>query len=246
MEERLSIRAAAERYHVSARTLRFYEEAGILTASRKDGSRYREYDSVQIRRLEVILLLRRLSFGVQEVAALLRGDVTSFQRRLQKRIEQSDRALLEARESNRLLRSFSSELNKKAPNDISVENMLREFVYLTKQTERMIPMTAFEASPFRIAIGTDIAVALTNENGGGLIEKIKRLRTELMVSGGPSLPTIRIYDAENIPLDTVILYWNSKEESRMEQRGQEPWDFSEEIIAKIKSIQKLNCCSQAQ
>ncbi len=236
MEQKLSIKAVSERYRISARTLRFYEEVGILQSCRKDGSRYREYDQTQLRRLEVILLLRRLSFGVQEIAALLRGDDSGFWQRLQKRIEQSDRALLEARETNRLLHGFSSELSQKAPSDISVENMLREFTYLTKQTERMIPMTAFEASPFRIGVGADIAVALTNENGGGLIEKIKRLRAELSACGKSILPTIRIYDAENIPLDTAILYWNGKAEARMKRRGKDPADFSEEIVAKIKAL----------
>jgi DNA-binding transcriptional MerR regulator len=63
MENNLSIRVASRHYKVSARTLRFYEEAGILKSRRKAGSRYREYDGEQLSRPEVILLLRELVFN---------------------------------------------------------------------------------------------------------------------------------------------------------------------------------------
>lgn len=236
MEERLSIRAVSERYRVSARTLRFYEEAGVLNSRRKEGSRYREYDSGQLRRLEVVLLLRRLAFSVQEIAALLCGDISRFREVLEKRIVQSDRALMEAKETNALLRRFSLELNAKAPRDISAESVLGEFVYLTKQSERRIPMPAFEASPHRVAISTNIAFGLTNENEGDLIGKVKGLRAEFAASGGAPLPIIRLYDTEDIPFSTVIIYWDGKEEVRLDCSERDLKSCGDEIIERLKAL----------
>jgi len=68
VERRLRISEVAALYHISGRTLRYYEEAGILKSHRKAYSKYREYDRAQCERLEVILLLRRLSFSVKMIA----------------------------------------------------------------------------------------------------------------------------------------------------------------------------------
>ena len=109
MERRLNIAEVAALYKISARTLRYYEEIGILKSHRKTDSKYREYDREQCERLKVILLLRRLSFSVKMIIELLRGDEVYFRTALQEKIMYSSRQLLEARETDRLLRDLASE-----------------------------------------------------------------------------------------------------------------------------------------
>jgi DNA-binding transcriptional MerR regulator/DNA gyrase inhibitor GyrI len=67
MNELLKIRDLAAQYDISSRTLRYYEEIGIISSIRKDDSQYRFYDEVAVERLEQILLLRKLQLPVKDI-----------------------------------------------------------------------------------------------------------------------------------------------------------------------------------
>ncbi|MDR1687017.1 MAG: MerR family transcriptional regulator [Clostridiales bacterium] len=66
-DELIKIREIAARYDISARTLRYYEEMGLLTSVRSDGYAYRPYDESAVKRLEQILILRKLNIGVKDI-----------------------------------------------------------------------------------------------------------------------------------------------------------------------------------
>ena len=55
------------RYGVSTRTLRYYEEAGLLQSTRVDDYAYRMYDDANIKKLEQILILRKLNIGIKDI-----------------------------------------------------------------------------------------------------------------------------------------------------------------------------------
>lgn len=55
---------------VSARTLRFYEEAGVLNPTR-EGNGYRSYSTEDLDRLQEILLLRHMGVGVRDMPRML-------------------------------------------------------------------------------------------------------------------------------------------------------------------------------
>lgn len=59
------------RYGVSCRTLRYYEEIGLITSIREPGSAKRLYSGEMLRKLELILLLKQLSFSVKDITAVL-------------------------------------------------------------------------------------------------------------------------------------------------------------------------------
>jgi DNA-binding transcriptional MerR regulator len=61
----------AIRYNVTSRTLRYYEEIGLLQSTRLDDSQYRFYDENSVLRLEQILFLRKLDLPVKEVKDIL-------------------------------------------------------------------------------------------------------------------------------------------------------------------------------
>lgn len=56
---------------VSTRMLRYYEKIGLITSSRKDGYAYRIYDPAAIRRLQQILLLRKLRIPLKQIATII-------------------------------------------------------------------------------------------------------------------------------------------------------------------------------
>lgn len=55
--------------HVSTRTLRYYEEIGLLTSIRPEGCAYRAYDQEAVTRLRQILVLRKLGVPLKKIAA---------------------------------------------------------------------------------------------------------------------------------------------------------------------------------
>ncbi len=77
----------AERFGITLRTIRFYEQCGLLTAERAS-SRTRFFSSADVARLGFIVGCRNLGMTVKTVAALLafrdtRGD-TAFRRELRR------------------------------------------------------------------------------------------------------------------------------------------------------------------
>jgi len=56
-------------FRITARTLRFYEEQGLLQPLRQDGRRL--YTQANRNRLRTILLAKRLNFSLAEIARLL-------------------------------------------------------------------------------------------------------------------------------------------------------------------------------
>ena len=62
---------------VSIRSLRHYDEIGLLRPSARTGSGYRQYDDCDLTRLRHILFYRELGFLLDEIASLLDGEVDS-------------------------------------------------------------------------------------------------------------------------------------------------------------------------
>ena len=58
------------KYNISARTLRYYEDMGLIESTRSDGYAYRLYDEAAIRRLEQILILRRLNISIKDIKSI--------------------------------------------------------------------------------------------------------------------------------------------------------------------------------
>ena len=235
VERRLDIAEAAALYQVSARTLRYYEETGILKSHRKIGSKYREYDREQCERLEIILLLRRLSFSVKTIAELLCGDDAYFRSALKKKLADSGRQLLEARETDCLLRDLAAELSRKPVAALNAAAILGGYTYLTNRTERVIPMNAPQNEKYRVAFGVQITGTLFNENPNYLVEKIEALRFELERESAV-LPKIRLYDNADLPQNQVVIFWDGKEVWRRDFISADA-AVCDEIIAQLR----LNC-----
>lgn len=61
---------------VPTRTLRYYEEMGLIHSRRIEGYAYRVYDEDTVRRIEQILFLRSVRIPLRDIAVLLREEDT--------------------------------------------------------------------------------------------------------------------------------------------------------------------------
>ena len=67
MNELIKIKELSEKYGITTKTLRYYEEMGLIQSHRTNDYAYRMYDEEAIKRLEQILILRKLSISIKDI-----------------------------------------------------------------------------------------------------------------------------------------------------------------------------------
>jgi len=67
MDNLIKIKDVSDRYDVTARTLRYYEDMGLISSVRGNDYAYRMYDEDTIKRIEQILILRKLNISVKDI-----------------------------------------------------------------------------------------------------------------------------------------------------------------------------------
>ena len=70
MNELIKIRDMSSKYNISARTLRYYEDMGLITSTRSNDYAYRLYDEIAVKRLEQILVLRKLNISIKDIQSI--------------------------------------------------------------------------------------------------------------------------------------------------------------------------------
>lgn len=78
-----TISQLAELASVSARTLRYYDQIGLLKPAHVSGAGYRFYGTAEVDRLQQILFYRELGLSLSEIASLLDASCVPLQETLQ-------------------------------------------------------------------------------------------------------------------------------------------------------------------
>ena len=103
----LTISQVTQSFDVTARMLRHYEKMGLITPFHKDSYSYRCYDEENIRRLQLIVVMRKLRIPLKQIAVILQ-----------------DRG---QRETLEILRNNISELDSEIKSLETVRNALNTF-----------------------------------------------------------------------------------------------------------------------
>lgn len=72
-----TISTVSRNFNISTRTLRYYEQIGLLRSVKKDGYAYRTYDREALHTLEQIIILRKLRIPLKQVQLLLQSGESS-------------------------------------------------------------------------------------------------------------------------------------------------------------------------
>ncbi|ROR28493.1 DNA-binding transcriptional MerR regulator [Mobilisporobacter senegalensis] len=67
MSELIKIREMSIKYDISARALKYYEDMGLIASTRSEDYAYRMYDEAAVKRLEQILILRKLNISIKDI-----------------------------------------------------------------------------------------------------------------------------------------------------------------------------------
>ncbi|MFT4146308.1 MAG: MerR family transcriptional regulator [Mobilitalea sp.] len=107
-----TISQVSKYFSISTRTLRYYEQIGLIIPAKKEDSTYRAYDVEAINRLRQIIVLRKLRIPLKQIAEILqsadaRVAIEAFERNLAD-IEDEITALSTIRS---VIKTFISHLN---------------------------------------------------------------------------------------------------------------------------------------
>lgn len=92
----MRIKEVAARLNLSARTIRFYEEKGLIRPGKEPDNQYRQFTERDIRKLQTIVALRESGMTVEEIRVALNGLEEFGSDELLNRLEQQ-RSLMLAR-----------------------------------------------------------------------------------------------------------------------------------------------------
>ncbi len=71
MDDRMTIGQLAELAGVHSKTIRYWEQVGVLPPADRNSARYRVYSAIDVRRLELVRRARELDMALPEVKELV-------------------------------------------------------------------------------------------------------------------------------------------------------------------------------
>lgn len=117
---------------ISARTVRFYDEKGILCPVERSEAGYRMYDESSLEKLQKILMLRYLDFSLEQIGVMIRADSQDIRQSLQ----EQEKLLLQRTEH--IGRVLAAVRQAQEADDYLLWEDLRRIVALTQEREFVI------------------------------------------------------------------------------------------------------------
>jgi DNA-binding transcriptional MerR regulator len=239
LNNKLKVSDVAMKFGISKRTIKYYEEIGILKSYREEGSNYRVYDRYSLDRLEKILILRRLNFTINDVCQILDSNNKRAQEIFQDKLESIRNEINALTSLQSIVKSFLDMSNSVGIDNVNIYQLLSEQIYIHKKVERVINMNKFEGDILKIEIGK-----LLIPYASLIIDRIKALRSKLNEKFKVEIPLVRLTDSELISdsgyrilfKDNVIIDRQLRVESISEEILQLMKDLEEAIKSNISEL----------
>lgn len=74
----MTISQVSKSFSVSTRTLRYYEQIELLSSQKQEGYAYRTYNKSAVRRLQQVLVLRKLRIPLKQIKLIFCNDDLTF------------------------------------------------------------------------------------------------------------------------------------------------------------------------
>ena len=125
--ELMRINDVVDSFGISSRTLRYYEQMGILWSSHPDNRLQRYYDSAALERLKQILVLRKLQIPIKDIAAVFKSENTAaLIQAFVDKLESLDNEITALSELRRVVDEFLREMLVSGIKKISAITLLYE------------------------------------------------------------------------------------------------------------------------
>lgn len=193
LSNKFRVNDVAKRYGISKRTIKYYEEIGIMDCHREEGSNYRIYNTDSLNQLEKILVLRKLNFTLHEISEILDLDSIHAKGIFQEKLEEIQNEINRMTSLQRIIKSFLDMSNSLGIDNINIYQLLSEQVYIHSKVEREINMDNSRVEKIKIEIGKSLII-----HADTIIADVKRLKEKFKEELQIEIPLIRIVDNESI------------------------------------------------
>lgn len=234
MGKYIKISDAAKLYSVSTRTLRYYEEIGLLNSLRDDHSNYRVYDDVNLRKLEQIVLLKNLNFSLNDISSMLKTKENQIIiKHLTSKLSELNSEVNKLNNIKDILMSIIKMVNTFGITDINIYNLIREQIYINSKNERMINVNS---DIIVVDFGIEIIPLVDRTQNGIVLKKVSEMREYLESSLNVKLPLIRFKDNLNLNEFQCIISLKGEKIVDLDLKTTDENKRSDKIISNLKKV----------
>ena len=213
MSEQIKIREVSQLFGLSTRTLRYYEQIGLLPSIRGDDYAYRMYDPAALSRLRQIVILRNLRFPLKDIHRMLTEESTHAAIELfAKHLDSLNEEVTALSRLREMVERFLAELKQSGWSKLRERSLqegvldslalflekdrkgsftMQELENISKKTQRFGPVRIMKLPPMRMAAyRAPVGPAPEKEGWGHVNGLFKKC-------GLKNDPTVRIFGFDN-------------------------------------------------
>lgn len=174
MNELFKIKDVTGKYDISARTLRYYEDMGLITSIRSDDYAYRMYDDAAVQQLEQILILRKLNISIKDIRRIFNTSGSEVVLEvLGKKVEAIDEEVSLLHELREIVLAFIRQIKQA---DFSKESDVKLLYEKAKEIETQIVHVDYNGNPSTVNRLLEVTEKLDNKVPDIMIVRIPKFR----------------------------------------------------------------------
>lgn len=174
MDELIKIRDVSVKYDISARTLRYYEDMGLITSTRSDDYAYRLYDEAAVQRLEQILILRKLNISIKDIQRIFNTSGSEVVLEvLGKKVDAIDEEVSLLHELREIVLEFIRQIEQA---DFGKESDVKLLYEKAKEIETQIVNVDYNGNPSTVNRLLEVTEKLDNKVPDIMIVRIPKFR----------------------------------------------------------------------
>jgi DNA-binding transcriptional MerR regulator len=192
----MKINDVAKKYKITKRSLRYYEEIGLIDSTRVGASQSRYYDNTSLNRLEQIILLRSVNFSIDQISqVLLSKDSSAAFNIFESRLVELEDKINELSYFKTVIGSFIEIGKNIGISNLNIYQLLKDQIYIQNNNERMIAMEQkYDGDIIKFEFGLAVIELIRPKDDFNFLEKIKLMRNKLEAETGKEIPLIRVRD----------------------------------------------------
>lgn len=174
MNNLAKIRDISIKYDISARTLRYYEDMGLITSTRSDDYAYRLYDEAAVQRLEQILILRKLNISIKDIGRIFNTSGSEVVLEvLGKKVDAIDEEVSLLHELKEIVLEFIRQIEQA---DFGKESDVKLLYEKAKEIETQLANVDYEGNPSAVNRLLEVTEKLDNKVPDIMIVRIPKFR----------------------------------------------------------------------
>jgi len=185
------INDVSKHYGISVRTIRYYEEIGLISSSRNP-SNIRCYGAIQLECLEEILVYKALNIKLSDIKEILIAKDKGYLKRiLLNQLTEIDKGIMDLKYNQQLILSTLETFGSDDFTKDNIKAFVEEQLYFKSSDERWANMIQ---SHITIDIGEGLIPLALEDSVCSIFRAIKELRLELKEDYGITLDKVRLKD----------------------------------------------------